>query len=158
MKTLIILSIILTLSACTPRNIQTPAEVITQQDLFANHAGDAARFAEIFAVSQDNPFVFATKEHILAMLDYGTGVIAFGFPACPHCHNAFPILERTFKEMHMHHYAGARGRILYYDILEDRAQNSAFYQTLVSYLSDYLLDDAEGNPRIFVLDNQRPKP
>ena len=103
-------------------------------------------------MSQDNPFVFATKEHILAMLDYGTGVIAFGFPACPHCHNAFPILERAFKEMHMHHYAGARGRILYYDILEDRAQNSAFYQTLVSYLSDYLLDDAEGNPRIFVPD------
>ena len=140
----------LALSACTPKNRLEPA--VTHADWFTAHENDAVRISEIFPVPRDNRFIFATYEQVLLQLKYGTGVVAFGFPACPHCHNAFPVLEKAFREMNMDRYAGLRGRILYYDIFNDRQENNERYLTIVEYLKDFLQTDANGNPRIFVPD------
>ena len=118
-------------------------------DWFAPHADDAERFAEIYPVSRDNPFIFGTYEELITQLRWGTGVVVFAFPACPRCRNAFPVLEQAFKEMDMERHAGLRGRILYYDIFDDREANNERYQTIVGYLKDHLPLDADGNPRIY---------
>ena len=107
-------------------------------DWFAPHVNDAERFADIYPVSADNPFIFGTYEQLITQLRWGTGVIVFAFPACPRCRNAFPVLEQAFKEMDMGRHAGLRGKILYYDILDDREANNERYQTIVSFLEAHL--------------------
>ena len=146
----LLICFMLGLSACTPRNRGDSASAPV--DWFSLHQNDASRFAEIFPVPVDNRFIFATYEQVLTQLRYGTGVVVFGFPACPRCHNAFPVLEKAFRAMNMDRYVGLRGRILYYDIFNDREANNERYQTIVSYLKDFLRTDANGNPRIFVPD------
>ncbi|MDR0497315.1 MAG: hypothetical protein LBH42_06855 [Treponema sp.] len=116
---------------------------------FAGHENDAARFAEIYPVSPEHPFIFANFEELLTQFEWGTGVIVFGFPTCPRCHNAFPVLEKAFKAMNMERHAGLRGKILYYDIWDDREANNERYKALVDFTKDYLRKDDSGNPRIY---------
>jgi len=118
-------------------------------DWFAGHENDAARFAEIYPVSKENPFIFASFEEAVNLLERDTGVLVFGFPQCPRCHNAFPVLEKAFKQMSMDWYKGSRGRIFYYDIYDDREANNERYQTLVNYTREFLRADDSGNPRIY---------
>ena len=118
-------------------------------DIFAGHENDAARFAETYPVSAENPFIIAGFEELIAHLKWGTGVIVFGFPDCPRCRNAFPVLEKAFKKMNMGRHAGFRGKIIYYDFYNDREENNERYRTIVDYVREFLPADAGGNPRLY---------
>jgi len=118
-------------------------------DWFAGHENDAARFAEIYPVSKENPFIFATFEEAVNLLERDTGILVFGFPQCPRCRNAFPVLEKAFKQMSMDRHKGSRGKIYYYDIYDDREANNERYETLVDYTREFLRTDDSGNPRIY---------
>ena len=113
------------------------------------HENDAAIFAELYPVSENHPFVISTYNEVVARFETGTGIIAFAFPACPRCKNAFPVLEKAFYEMKLDENPGLDGKILYYNILDDRTENNARYQTFVSYTKDFLPTDDNGNPRIY---------
>jgi len=116
---------------------------------FTVHQNDASWFAETYPVSEENPFIIASFDEIITQLKWGTGVIVFGFPACPRCRNAFPVLERAFKDMNMVQYSGLRGKILYYDMYDDREANNERYLTIVEYLKDFLPFDETGTPRLY---------
>ena len=143
----ILMIIVAGLFSCT--RAKSTASNTAEANWFAGHENDATHFAEIFPVSEDSPFIFATYDELITHLKWGTGVIAFAFPACPRCKNAFPVLEQAFKEMQMEKYAGLRGKILYYDIYDDREANNERYLSIVEYLKDFLPLDDNGNPRIY---------
>ena len=148
------LSFMLGFSACgsgkpSGQTAVPPAGDSTLPDWFKGHENDTARFAEIFPVSGDNPFIFASYDELITHLKYGTGVVVFAFPACPRCKNAFPVLEKAFKEMNMGQYAGLRGKIIYYDIYDDREADNERYRTIVEFLKEFLPGDEKGNPRIY---------
>ena len=153
MKKLLVplLPLIFALGSFSCNTVSSPGRTsaITQVNLFAGHENDAAFFAETYLVSDDNPFINASFEELIAHLKTGTGVIAFGFPDCPRCRNAFPVLEKAFKKMNMNRYAGFRGKIIYYDFFDDRDTNNERYQTIVNYIRDSLPRDANGNPRLY---------
>ena len=150
------LTLALVLSACragnsagqTAENHAGAAETAAA-DIFAGHENDAALFAEIYPVSPENPFIIVSYEELVKFLEYGTGIVVFGFPICPRCKNPFPVLEKAFNEMDMGRHAGFRGKILYYDMFDDREENNERYQTLVKYTKDFLRNDENGNPRIY---------
>ena len=48
-------------------------------------------------IPSDNSIVYADYEQIFDILD-GTGVIYFGYPECPWCRNAVPVLIEAAKE------------------------------------------------------------
>ena len=146
------LTLTLGFSACKAGNSsrQTAAETAeSTANIFDGHENDAAQFAEIYPVSEENPFIIASFEELVTHLKYGTGIIVFGFPDCPRCKNAFPVLEKAFNEMDMGRHAGFRGKILYYDIYDDREANNEQYKTIVNYVKDFLPPDEMGNPRIY---------
>ena len=148
-KALLLFIFVLLLTACKPNKPEEKPAELPVPEWFIGHENDSARFAEIFPVSQNNPFIFATYDELITHLKYGTGIVVFAFPACPRCKNAFPVLEKAFNEMNMGKYAGLRGRILYYDIFQDREENNERYQTLVEFTKDFLPLDSNGNPRIY---------
>ena len=149
---LLFAALLLMLASCTARETAAPdssATAAVSTDWMAGHENDAALFAGIYPVSEDNPFLIASFEEVVRLFEIGKGVLVFGFPDCPRCKNAFPVLEKAFKEMKMHEYEGFTGKILYYDIFDDRAENNERYQALVEYTKEFLPLDDSGNPRIY---------
>lgn len=97
-------------------------------------------------VPEDNVFYTSDKDGVLKLLEHGTGVILLGFKECPWCQAYAPYLDEVSKEYDL--------KVLYYDVLEDRKENTEFYQTLVNIMNEQGDDitgyDNDGNARIYV--------
>ncbi len=91
----------------------------------------------------DNVFVYRDAESIIKIMKEGTGVVYLGFPECPWCQAYVKYLNETAKEVGI-------DKIYYYNILEDRKNNTTTYQEIVNILKTQLQKDDEGNSRIFV--------
>lgn len=105
---------------------------------------DNVKFASIYTeVSEDNVFVYRDVDEIINILKYGTGVVYLGFPECPWCQRYVKYLNETAKEVGIE-------KIYYFNILEDRENNTEEYQEIISILGDNLQRDEEGNLRVFV--------
>jgi len=111
-----------------------------------NNENDNVRFAKEYADSQvgeDNVFVYKNIDEIINILKYGTGVVYLGFPECPWCQAYVKYLNETAKDANIE-------KIYYFNILEDRKNNTEKYQEIVSILGDNLQRDDEGNSKVFV--------
>ena len=111
-----------------------------------NNENDNVRFAKEYADSQvgeNNVFVYKNIDEIINILKYGTGVVYLGFPECPWCQAYVKYLNETAKDANIE-------KIYYFNILEDRKNNTEKYQEIVSILGDNLQRDDEGNLKVFV--------
>ena len=106
----------------------------TDSELFAS---------EYTEVGEDNVFVYRDSDEVIKLLKHGTGVVFLGFPECPWCQTYAKYLNEVAKEVGV-------DKIYYYNILEDRTNNTEVYQEIVSLLGDTLQYDDEGNYRIYV--------
>jgi len=105
---------------------------------------DAEKFAKEYTeVSKDNVFVYRDIDEIIQIMEEGTGIVYLGFPECPWCQAYVKYLDEVAKEMEIE-------EIYYYNILEDREENTEEYQKIVELLETRLQKDDEGNPRVFV--------
>ena len=105
---------------------------------------DGEKFAKEYnTVDENNYFVYRNIDEITKILENGTGVVYLGFPECPWCQAYVPMLNEV---------ADIEGleKIYYFNILEDRKNNTKEYQKIVDILHDYLQYDEEGNKRIYV--------
>lgn len=98
---------------------------------------------EYSEVSSDNVFVYKNIDEIIKIMENGTGVVYLGFPECPWCQEYVKYLDEVAKEVGIN-------KIYYFNILEDRKDNTEGYQKIVSILEDYLQYDDEGNKRVYV--------
>lgn len=105
---------------------------------------DATKFAEEYTqVSKKNVFVYADISKIINTLENGTGVIYLGFPECKWCQRYVVYLNEVAKDRGI-------SKIYYYNIRQDREENSKNYQKIIKLLKDYLPKDENQNPRIYV--------
>ena len=105
---------------------------------------DAQRFSlEYTQVSEENVFVYRDIDEIIRILEHGTGVVYLGFPECKWCQKYVTYLNEIARENDI-------TRIYYFNIYEDRANNTEEYQQIVSLLEEYLEYDEEGNKRVYV--------
>lgn len=49
-------------------------------------------------IDKDNPIVYADYDKLLEVINNGTGIIYLGFPECPWCRNALPVLLDVAKK------------------------------------------------------------
>lgn len=104
---------------------------------------DGEKFArEYKEVTKDNVFVFRNMEEITKIIENGTGIVYLGFPECPWCQRYVLYLNEVAKDNDVE-------KIYYYNIKEDRKNNTKEYLKLVELLSDNLQFDEEGNKRIY---------
>jgi glutaredoxin len=107
---------------------------------------DAQKFSEEYTqVPNDNIFVYKSIDEIIKILEHGTGIVYLGFPECPWCQRYTKYLNEVAKE-------NGASCIYYYNILEDRKNNTENYQKIIKILSGNLEYDEEGNERIYVPD------
>lgn len=104
---------------------------------------DAQKFAEEYGITEDNVFVYRDAEDIIRIMEKGTGVVYLGFPECPWCKAYVKYLNEIAQ-------AEGVDKIYYYNILNDRKDNTPEYQKMVAVLEEYLELDAEAKARIYV--------
>lgn len=105
---------------------------------------DGKKFSEEYTqVDEDNIYVYRSIEEIINILENGTGIVYLGFPECPWCQRYVKYLNEVAQDM-------AVDKIFYYNIREDRANNTENYLKIVDILNEYLQYDEEGNKRIYV--------
>ena len=105
---------------------------------------NAEKFSEEYTlVDKDNKFRYANIDEVIDTLEDGTGVVYLGFPECKWCQQYTVYLNELAKDRNI-------PEIMYYNIREDRQGNTKNYQTIVNLLKDYLPEDEEGNPRVYV--------
>lgn len=105
---------------------------------------DGEKFAkEYTTVDENNYFVYRNIEEITKILENGTGVVYLGFPECPWCQSYVKYLDEVAKEVGIE-------KIYYYNIYEDRKNNTDDYKKIVSLLGDNLQYDDEGSLRVYV--------
>lgn len=104
---------------------------------------DALKFKKEYQkVDDDNLFVYRNMEEIIKILENGTGIVYLGFPECPWCQAYVPYLNEVAKENGMQ-------KIYYYNILNDRKEETDNYKKVLELLLDYVEYDDEGNKRIY---------
>ena len=105
---------------------------------------DNVKFAEEYKnVDNNNVFVYRGLDEIVRIMEKGTGVVYLGFPECKWCQAYVKYLNEVAKEEGI-------DKIYYYNILEDRKNNTEGYKKMLSLLKDNLQLDEEGNERIYV--------
>lgn len=104
---------------------------------------DAIKFSEEYTkVGEDNVFVYRSIEDIIKILENGRGIVYLGFPSCPWCQAYVPYLNEVAKDVGIE-------KIYYYNILNDRKEETDNYKKILELLGDYVEYDAEGNKRIY---------
>jgi len=105
---------------------------------------DNIKFAKEYTqVGEDNLYVYRTNEEIIKILENGSGVVLIGFPECPWCQRYAVYLNEVAKDLDYE-------KIYYYNVLEDRKNNTEEYKKIVSLLEEHLQYDEEGNKKIYV--------
>lgn len=108
------------------------------------------------SIDENHIIKYSNLEEINAIITEGTGIIYLGFPTCPWCRNAIPVLLEAASNTSL-------DKIYYVNMYEIRDiialdENNQIYtkqeaqegyqellQNLDSILSDYTLTDSEGN-------------
>lgn len=108
-----------------------------------NNDTDAIKFSEEYNIDKDNVFVYRSLNSINKILTNGTGIVYLGFPKCPWCKGYVPYLNEVAKIENI-------DKIYYFNIYNDRLNNTKDYQKTVELLKDYLQYDEEGNKKIYV--------
>lgn len=105
---------------------------------------DAQKFAlEYKEVSEDNVFVYRNIDEIIQIMEEGSGIVYLGFPECEWCQAYVKYLDEVAKEMEIE-------EVYYFNIKEDREENTKEYKKIVKLLEERLQKDDEGELRIFV--------
>lgn len=98
------------------------------------------------SVDQNNVYYYASYDEIVELFTNGTGVVFFGFPACPWCQVYAPVLDEVARERGIE-------KIYYLDIREMRENNTDEYKKIVELTQNYLQQDENGNKKVFVPDS-----
>ena len=105
---------------------------------------DAMRFSDEYSlVEYENVYVYKSAEETEKVLKNGTGVVFLGFPECPWCQTYAKMLNDVAKEK------GIK-EISYYNIKNDRKENTSVYKNFVEILSAYLQYNDDGDKYIYV--------
>lgn len=77
----------------------------------ANNSGTQASVH--IDVPEDHRFIYADESEVVDFLKNGTGAVYFGFPECPWCRNAVPVMDEAAKLVNL-------DEILYLNVRELR--------------------------------------
>ena len=91
-------------------------------------------------------FLVMTLEEAYDFLSKDTGYVYFGFSACPWCRDMIPLLDAIAKE--------EKGNVYYVDLrpagVDIRVDDNEAYMKVVDLTKEFLSNDSDGKPRIFV--------
>lgn len=115
MKKLLVIIIVILFTGCQSNDAM---KFKTEYEKINNKAveGSDKTYLEM-TIDKSNPFIYASYDEIVDIIKKDTAVIYFGFPECPWCRNAIPVLIDAAKELGI-------DKIYYYNALSIRDKKS----------------------------------
>ncbi len=98
---IVVLVLVLLLGGCTGKNSSVTTDSKKFQQEYESLNGkklDNGKTMLSLSIAKDNGAVYVKDEDIIELLKTGTGVFYFGFPECPWCRSALPVLLDAIKE------------------------------------------------------------
>lgn len=95
-------------------------------------------------VDHETKLTYLDTKQVVEFLEKKTGIIYFGFPSCPWCRNAIPVLLQVAKEKNM--------TVYYYDSSNIPAEEEDDFSKVMSILYDHLTENEEGEKTLYVPD------
>lgn len=115
---------------------------------------DLGNYFQELTISEDNPMKYATVDKVIQILTSGTGILYFGYPTCPWCRNAVPVLldaalENNVKSIYYLNINDIKNVFEIQDgeIVKTKEEEEGYYELLEaldSILSPYILTDDNG--------------
>ena len=135
--------------------------------------GKSGKKTKSLSISEDNPIKYASYDEVLDVIENGTGIIYLGFPECPWCRSALPVLFETASDYNIDtiYYINMKNERDAYEVKDgklvyqkDEKGNDIkgekgyfkLLEALDSYLDDYVVTDEDskeydtGEKRIYV--------
>ena len=158
LKVLLLFIFIFSVTACsTPIKEKTEGEKFKEEYESLNGTeSTSGKTIRTISIPEDNPFVYATEDDIVEMIDNNeTFVVYFGFASCPWCRSILEEMTKAAKDLNI-------DKIYYVDVLDIRdiqeinsdnnivstKEGTEGYNELVKrigdVLSDYTLTTSEG--------------
>ena len=105
-KLLFLIVLVFTFTGCNKETMYTDYEVKFKNE-YESLNGKANEKGEEYknvSIDDDNNVTYIDENKVIDILENGTGVIYFGFPECPWCRNAVPVLISAADEVGMDIY------------------------------------------------------
>ncbi len=107
-------------------------------------------------IDKKNAVKYADADKIIDVLDNGTGIIYLGYPECPWCRNAVPVLLEAASELNVKdvYYMNLKDERDTIEVMEDGTlkttkEGTEGYKKLLkrldAVLDEYVLEDLNGN-------------
>lgn len=116
---------------------------------------DVGNYFQELNIPEDNPIKYSTIPEVLEILEKGNGILYFGYPTCPWCRNAVPVLLDAVKESSIKtiYYLNVNDFKNMYDVqdgevVKTKEEKEGYYdllKALDSILDPYTLSDKDGN-------------
>ena len=87
---------------------------------------------------------YLDSQEVIDLLENKTGIIYFGFPACPWCRNIIPVLLNVSVDNNY--------KVYYFNPKELRGTNDENFNKIMNILDEYLQTNSEGKKTLYVPD------
>lgn len=143
MKKIVLLMLVLVLGGC-----RTQEEPETDQPYCSFNSDECLSDSDEYEafIKDSDVFIEITMQEAIDMFEnQESGILYFGFPDCPWCLEALPIMEEAAKE---------NGKDIYYVRTRDDERNLIYTDeeksAILSYVGQFEDTDDEGNAALFV--------
>lgn len=167
---LFLLVFMIILTGCSKKEMTDSIKFKEEYESLNGKTNDNNKKYKTLNISEDNNIIYSSVDEIINILESGTGVIYFGFPECPWCRNAVPVLldaaDETGSDIYYFNALSIRdtkeldedGNVIttkegtdkYYKILELLGDNADIY----SGLNDESIKRLYFPTVVFVLDGE----
>jgi len=89
---LLLLLFLVVITGCNKKEVTDSIKFKNEYESLNNKTNDNNKKYKNLSISEDNSIIYSNEDEIIKLLKNGTGVIYFGFPECPWCRNAVPVL------------------------------------------------------------------
>ena len=143
----------ISLSGCKTKNTDAVRFKQEYESLNGSKSSSGKTIKSI-KISIDNPIKYSDFDEVLDVIKKGTGIIYLGFPECPWCRTAIPVLLEAAKDYKIDtiYYIDVTGKRDEYEIkngkalLKEEGDKGYFklLKVLDKELKDYILTDKDG--------------
>lgn len=158
-KILLIVVIVLLVTAC--KNKQTDAIKFKNEYESLNGKKINGHVVKNIKISKDNPIKYSSYDEVLDIIKNKTGIIYLGYPECPWCRTALPVLFEAAKDYKIDtiYYINMKNERDYYEIKDGKLVykkdengksikgNKGYFRLLKALdnnLKEYVLTDSDG--------------
>lgn len=160
-KILLVVIMIFTITACGNKESDAIKFKKEYESLNGKNSKNGTHKIKSLKISEDNPIKYATYDEVIDVIKKGTGIIYLGFPECPWCRSALPVLLESAKDykidtiyyINIHddrdYYEVKNGKLVYQkdDDGKELKGNKGYFKlmkALDSELDDYVVKDDDG--------------